>query len=84
MRFLIPKAEKGGMNSTAYTQVMRVLRENYSIESGEQSEMETYSQVCETIQAEASDMEKPGYLRAMIDPNYRLASWICIIMSICI
>jgi len=46
MRFLIAKSEKGGMNSSAYTAVKRVLRENYGLIAGEQGELDTYAQVC--------------------------------------
>lgn len=46
--------------------------------------MATYGEISRTLQQEAGDQEKPGYLRALMDPKYRIATWVCIFMAICV
>eukprot|EP00353_Schmidingerella_taraikaensis_P016287 CAMPEP_0185609182 /NCGR_PEP_ID=MMETSP0436-20130131/9598_1 /TAXON_ID=626734 ORGANISM="Favella taraikaensis, Strain Fe Narragansett Bay" /NCGR_SAMPLE_ID=MMETSP0436 /ASSEMBLY_ACC=CAM_ASM_000390 /LENGTH=218 /DNA_ID=CAMNT_0028241541 /DNA_START=300 /DNA_END=956 /DNA_ORIENTATION=- len=82
LKFLISKAERDGMNSSAHEEASRVLRENYGVMAGEQSEMDAYADVSRAIQQEAGNSEKPGYYRALTDPMYRNASIICIIIAI--
>ena len=49
VRFLMGKAEKGGMNSRAYNEARRTLRDNYGLAEGEKGELEIYAQVAQTL-----------------------------------
>lgn len=80
IRFLIAKAEKKGINSKEYREARELLKRNYNL--GVLSETELYGDLSRQVSAEGGSKEEVGYIRALSDPRYRMATSICIILAI--
>ena len=81
LRYLVAKAELAGKDSKAYRKALSAICDNYGVEPGSQSESDVYAQVSQVVKGEAKG-ESPGYLAACIDPKYRRATFMCVVLSI--
>ena len=81
MRYLIAEAEREGKGSKSYHKALSAICDNYKLESGSQGELDVYAELSQVVRSEAKG-ESPGYWRALTDPQYRRATFICIVLAI--
>ena len=74
------KAEIKGSDSNVYKEARNVIRRNYDVTDDHEID-ELYSDISGTIKKESSQ-ESVGYYRALTDPQYKLATIICIILAL--
>ena len=81
VQFLVTKADKLGQGSDAFKEALKVIKRNYGLVS-ESEPLEVYGDISRTITESRGGQESPGYMAALTDPQYRIATYICVILSI--
>ena len=75
------KAEEKGRNSAAFEEALSVIGHNYDV-SDEQGRLEIVADILSCINEARGCNETPGYVKTVMDPRYRKATMICIVLGL--
>ena len=59
---------------------MTVIQKNFQLTDAQEN-LEVYADLSRAISEAKGDSESPGYIKALTDPRYRAATFICIALA---